>query len=394
MTNTAAGPSSGIEITRTAGASASLKWITDPLDGTDLTAAAWEFHTWAVESNVLANVALRFQVYRYTNVEAGTAALDDNNGTELTATVADYARTTGVATITTMNDGDRLVFKILLDDAGTMAAGYTATVSYNGQYAKSEGDSYIICPDTIAVTAATPQATRNRVRRNLQDINKATPTSATDRLLDNTEIDQAITTALRHYSHDRPYVAIGTLSGDGTTYDFRLPRLWVRGFSQVQRIEHPTGNQPASILDTEEYELYDSVLGPQPTQKLRFSRTTPGSGTDNISFIYTAHHIHDDENDTVWPEDIEALCWLAAAFGADMLAAKMAASSDTTIAADSVNYRDGEARWHSVSKHYMDLYKNYMGQGKEAVSAGNAYSDWDASLSGGGDRLFHTRRRR
>src|SRR5690349_4825890 len=68
VTNTTAGPTSGVQITRTAGGT-TLGWITEPLDGTDMTAATWEAHIWAKESSGSANVALHTQVLRYTNAE-------------------------------------------------------------------------------------------------------------------------------------------------------------------------------------------------------------------------------------------------------------------------------------------------------------------------------------
>ena len=67
VTNTEAGPSSGVQVTRTAGATTALAWITDRLDGTDLSAAAWTWHLWAYESAAAANAALRVQVYPYAN---------------------------------------------------------------------------------------------------------------------------------------------------------------------------------------------------------------------------------------------------------------------------------------------------------------------------------------
>lgn len=389
VTNTAAGPTSGIQITRTAAGTA-LAWLTPALDGTDLTAAAWQFHVWALESAALANVALRFQVYQYSNAEAGTALLDDNSGTELPTTTQDYARTTGVATVTTMADRDRLVIKILLDDAtaGSMATGYTATVSYNGLYANAEGDSWVQCPDTLALTAALPAATLTQVRRTIKDV------AATNANLSDAEMTQAFSTALKEYGRDRPHIAVGALSGDGSTAEFGLPRLWVWGLSALREVEYPTGNTPRTILDSEEaYEILDGVLGPQPTRRLSFGGNPPDSGTGNVLVRYTTAHIHTDEQDTIPAADYDAVCMLAGAYAAEMMSGKMAASSDSTIAADSVNYRDGEQRWRSVAKTLRERYAKLVGAGGMPAVAAGRFANWDVRPAWGGERMFHPRRR-
>ena len=395
VTATEDGPSSGVTITRTSGGTV-LKWLSDRLDGTDLTAAAWQFRIWAKESAAAANVALRFKLFQYTTAEAGTALLDDNNGTELGTTIADYGRTSGNATVTTMADGDRLALYVILDDATAvnMAAGQTITVSFNGQYPGAEGDSYIYsAADTLAVTAAIPTATDVRIRRYLRT-SVASADYTTD--LSAAEIVQCLEAALRIYSRDRPRWVTGQLSGDGSMTDFGLPRFWVAGFSSVREVEYPTGNNPRSVLEDFDWEILDSELGLQPTRLLRFY-SAPSSGTDNLIVRYSAIHVHTDELDTVPYADLDALCWLAASIGADMLAAKMAGSSDATISSDSVNYRDGEQRYRSIAKQYMDLYLRHIGAGGagadgSSVAAAGRLVDWD--LPDERYRLFKTRRYR
>jgi len=394
VTNTAAGPTSGIQITRAAAGTA-LAWITDPLDGQDLTAAAWEFHVWAKESNVLANAALRFQVYKYTNAEAGTAALDDNNGTELTATIADYARTTGVATVTALNDKDRLVIKVIVEDAGTLVTGHTVTLAYNGEHRYAEGDSYVVCPDTIAVTVATPAASRTRIRTALKD------DASSNNLLTDAQVNQVIDAAIREYSRDRPRIAYALASGDGSAYDFRLPRLWVWGLSYLEEVEYPAGEQYPTLVDPNEWHVHESALGVQPVRKIRLNGT-PASGTDNIQFKYSALHVHNDELDSIPYADFDAVMWLATSYGALALAGKMSASIDSTINADSADYRGGQNRWENVAKRYRELYLDHIGSqgpnsGGLASGTGRGAAitqDWDVNLQSGSDRLWHSRRNR
>lgn len=389
VTNTAAGPTAGIAITRTAGGT-ELKWITDPLDGTDLTAAAWEFHLWAKESNAAANAALRFKVTKYTTAgEAATDALDDNNGTELGTTTQDYNRTTGVATITTMADGDRLVFKVLVEDAGTLVTGHTVTVAYNGQYPKAEGDSYVICPDTIAATAAIPTTTRDVVRRHLKD------TDSTNPFITTAEIDDSINQALKTYSDDRPRLVADLYSGDGSMFLFRMPRLWIMGFSTLGEIEYPydTAQQIPTVLERNDVVMEEAVLGNQPIRRLRFRSGTPSNATDNVLVRYTTRHIHNDELDTVPTTDFEPVTWLAAAYAASKASGRMAASSDPTISADGVSYRTGRSEWEAVAKANFAKYSDHIRQ-KDAGAPVGTIRDWDTQLTPGSDFLFHRRRLR
>lgn len=381
--DTEAGPSDGVLIG---------SWITEALDGTDLTAAAWTVRVWAKQSATAAKAALRFQVYQFNNAEAGSALLDHNPGTALATTTRDVAQTTANADVTVLAAGDRLVFKLLTDDetGETMVAGYTVTVSYNGQSPQAEGHSYITCPDALALLAAMPAATRTQVRRNLQD------TSSSNPLLSNDEIDQAFDIALREYSSDRPQEITDYLSGDGSSYKFVLPRRWIHGFSRIVELEYPhdsSDDQTRNLLEPNDYEVRESSLGPQPLRQLAFKAHTPDSGTDNIAIVYTTRHVHNDQGSTIPAEDFDALCWLASSNAALTLAAKMAASSDSTIAADSVQHRDGEQRWRSVAKEHKAKYDVHI-KGDDKVQAAGAVVDWDTSMSDKADMLYHRRRLR
>ena len=149
--------------------------------------------------------------------------------------------------------------------------------------------------------------------------------------------------------------------------------------------------------------MYHSVLGIQPTHKIRF-RATPSSGTDNIIFRYTTKHEHDDELDTIPTHDFDAVMWLATSYACLSLAGKMSQSVDSTINVDSADYRGGQTRWEAMAKRYRELYQDHVGSasssfGGQAPGAGggatrgvNRIGDWDVNLSSGADRLWHGRR--
>ena len=233
----------------------------------------------------------------------------------------------------------------------------------------------------MSVPGSTVQAVRNRMALADDDAS----------LLSDEQIVRAIGAAVVTYSRDRPSVLVAALSGDGTAYEFALPAGWVWGFSTVVSVEYPAGERPAQFVDASDYSVVERPGSPDPVRLLRFETITPASGAGNISLTYTGRHRHTTGTSTIVADDHEALVWLAASLAAETLAAKFAASSDATIAADAVNHRDGESRWRSVARTFRARYDEHMGKGGTVAPAGTVV-DWDANLDYGMDRLFHRRR--
>lgn len=395
VTATEAGPTSGVQVTRTAGGT-TLAWLTDPLANPDpelttvaLTAAAWEVHAWAMESDGAANCALRLTVERWTNAAQSTVLNDTASTVELNTAARDYDRETAVATATTLDAGDRLLFTLYVDDAtGSMAAGHTVMLSYGGTYPGAEGDSYLTCPDALATTARVPARTADAVRRALhQNQERATDPES---LVTDGQMADAVRQALQRYSHDRPRLVADYLSGDGASWSFPLPRRWVAGFSDVRSIEYPAGQQSPTLLDRDDWAVVELSLGGQPVRALHFPEIVPEAGTDNILVRYTTRHEHGDSLDTVPPTDFDAFCWLAAMYLALTLAARGAAYRQTSTQ-QPIPPRDEETRWRSVATSLRTLYEAHLGIGGNQPAAGGSV-DWDTNLTWGADRLFHRRR--
>lgn len=376
VTATLAGPTAGIQATRSSGGT-ELAWLTDPLTQDDLSASTWEHHLWAAVSLVSVNAQLRVKVFRWTFQEEAAPLLDESFSVGIQTTMRELHSDAGVlASATALAAGDRLAIRVFFDDAplSTMGVG-TATLAYNGQFPRAEGDTWLLCPDNLRVLGNVPLDTIERVRRNLKDRSQSNPNLQDDELRD------AVSEALWEYTRVSPWVTANALSGDGTLTEFNLPGRWIPGLSVMLDLEHPTGEQMRRLVEGNDWEIVEGHLGVQPTRYLRFVTGVPELGTDNIRLRYTTRHVHTDELDTVPAHDFDAFCWLASSFAALKMAAKAAASSDSTIAADSVNRRDAEQRWHSVATELRKLYEVHMGiggsDGKSGQQPAGITTEWD-----------------
>lgn len=132
-------------MTLTSGGS-TAQWITVPLDA-DVTIATTPFmNLWAVESSASANALIAFTFAEYTT-SAQSAFFTSSLGTELATTAArvPWLKAAGeTLTSTTIDAGNRIIIAPVLGAVGTMASGFTVTMTYNGSTDNAAGDTYVI----------------------------------------------------------------------------------------------------------------------------------------------------------------------------------------------------------------------------------------------------------
>ena len=200
------------------------------------------------------------------------------------------------------------------------------------------------------------------------------------------DLDSQISEALTRYSCSRPNRSTVDVIGNGT-HDYSLPAGWIEGFSEIRDIEYPIGQIPALLLDDDDYAIYESPTG----KKLRLLGDAPHA-SESFRITFSVPHIAPD---TVPQNDLAALACLAASLCLEMLANAWIQSSDSTIAADSVNYRSKSQEAASRAKQMMKLYKEHLGLKEEdTVPAASAISSQEVDYPGGGDRLTHPKRDR
>lgn len=177
VTDTVSGWTSPVQIT-VASAQSVIEWYTKQLQAFTL-AGKCRFSIRAKQSDVSANVSLMAEIAVVDSnganpVVAGIAHADATNFGELsaastTAVVADV----GVEDIA-VAEGQRLRFRIYIDDLANvaLAAGSTATVTYNGAFSNADGDTFVLLPQAVAeLVAAAPGPSfpiRHTARRALQ----------------------------------------------------------------------------------------------------------------------------------------------------------------------------------------------------------------------------------
>jgi hypothetical protein len=199
------------------------------------------------------------------------------------------------------------------------------------------------------------------------------------------DVQRAIQTSLTRYSAHRPDEKVVDVVGNGT-HDYTLPTGWVQDFSSVISIEYPIGSVPAELLDDDDFEIYNTPTG----RKLRLKNDAPPA---TASFRATFSVPRTDV--TLPQQDEDALVILATSLCLEMLANAWVQSSDSTLGADSVNYRTKSQEAASRAAKLLKLYKEHVGlKEDDGVGPASAVSSHELNYPGGGDRLTHPRRLR
>ncbi|HID56455.1 TPA: hypothetical protein EYP37_07985 [Candidatus Poribacteria bacterium] len=206
----------------------------------------------------------------------------------------------------------------------------------------------------------------------------------TDGRIPDTQRDLFISDALRELSKEYPNEKIAELQGTGARqYDLSsLISDWTLDFSQVLIV--------ALLSDSSEvrYEPGDWRLLRSPSSEvLEFLKGAPGAN-DTFRIRYT----------TLWtvdelPSFLEMpCCLLASSFYCRALASFFGQTSDPTIAADVVNYRDRSERFARRASELKEEYRRLI----EPLQAtrGLGIGEWDITPSWRRSFLIHGGRER
>lgn len=199
------------------------------------------------------------------------------------------------------------------------------------------------------------------------------------------EVDNAVLAAVKRYSRHKPQSPVHEFQGNGG-YDYPLPDDWVQGFSRITQVEYPYDQQQPNIIPKEEWTLFLKLVNSTQTLVLRFLAIQPAA-EEYIRITYTIPHKVDDSSSTVFDNDFDAVCSLAAAYCCGALSRKYSQTSDPTIAADVVNYA---AKASSYASRAKELFQSYLDQlGSTEVPASVGTKEFDTGFVWGEEYLSH-----
>ncbi len=123
------------------------------------------------------------------------------------------------------------------------------------------------------------------------------------------------------------------------------------------------------------------------TEKIRFLQDNPGL-TETFIFNYTIQHTISSTVNTTYEADFDAICHLTAALTLLSMANKYTQSSEPTISASAVAFRDKSDRARSAAKEQFNLYDKAMRKDEE-TTASLVIREYDTGYPWGGPYLTH-----
>jgi hypothetical protein len=205
------------------------------------------------------------------------------------------------------------------------------------------------------------------------------------------DMDECITAAVDEHSDHRPYVQYHVVTGDASDpadYDLHADFIW--DWSDILELEYPTGNNPRSLLEVDDYEIwYD---GPNTKYQIRFLSAKP-TATETYQMKFTSRHdtpVDRPAADTIPAQDFNAVCMLSASYCYHSLAAKFTQTQDPTMNQDIINYHSKGEEYNSLAAKMRRLYFRSIGKSDEPMpEVAIATKDWDSEFAGQVDYLTH-----
>lgn len=222
-------------------------------------------------------------------------------------------------------------------------------------------------------------------------------------------IKSALKSATTQYGKDRPVKIRKRIQGtDSKEYLLStiLGSSYIPGFTQLDEVEYPSGNNPRTVLRSDSWEILDDGTAQDGSNlKLQFISVAPAA---NQYFIVSVplqlslpevgqqNFPDNDENFTCITLLTSAICCLK-------LAAAYAPSTDSSISADVVNYHDKSRKYTDLARNYSKRYAQMVfGDEEPETNTVAAFAEVQFSTELGegsngrarGDYLFHPRQGR
>jgi len=214
---------------------------------------------------------------------------------------------------------------------------------------------------------------------------------------DATDKERAAKSALTTYSKDKPDVRTNDITGDGG-FSFTVNSTNLPGFvlfsSQIRGIEYPYDSTQAepNWIESENWKILPSGT----THVLRMLNGIEPTSSEMVRVHYSQPYVFAGDPDQVTMPDIDfyAVCDLATSYTLEGIANKLTALGQSTIEADTVNYRTKSTEARANAKTFFKRYADHMGIDEKGgkARAVAVVTDVDAEYSFQSDFLTHPRR--
>ena len=204
------------------------------------------------------------------------------------------------------------------------------------------------------------------------------------------EVDDHIQDAVRHLSLDKPLMVVQDLTGDGTA-DLKLPDWFEKGFSYLENVESPAGeNPPVNLVRDDDWYTYEDPSKPPGEQmRLRFRLSVPPTGTKvRITYAAAWTLVETDADTNLDRIARQAVVYKALVFSFRAMAAKFSQSQDPTIEADAVDYGGRPNQYLFQAERYETEYRRVTGL-SAPTRAAQAMTDVDIVFAHGEDFVWH-----
>lgn len=140
----------------------------------------------------------------------------------------------------------------------------------------------------------------------VKGIIKNDSTMSTSDQLSDTDIDNCIDRAINEYEKDKPLIKYHSAIGNAE-HEIVLPDNFVTGFSKLDKIEYPAGDQTPSFMDPNDFDVVfvdttERALDNNAADDTEITLTTPGD----------AAHFKDGEIITISDDDKSETNWVTA----------------------------------------------------------------------------------
>lgn len=225
---------------------------------------------------------------------------------------------------------------------------------------------------------------------------------------DNNELSEearrrTIKSGIERYSRDMPETIVTDVTGDGGRYYVLTTVMtsWVDGFSHIKSIEYPAvtiaNDETPNYLEPEDWIDDYEAAG----DKYLFLPNHSPAATESMRIKFTVPYLWVTDSASTPDDDFYAICHLIAGLCCNVISAKYARTSDSTITGDAVDHGGRFERFRTMANDFFRRYYEHIGIKQSAAGdtspnekPAGTWVNWDTAPGWPTSRRFLVRNRR